>query len=115
MASVTSTIPGIGGGFITHTSQLINDGEFPEDNSKFVEEANLGDIIVGLGMADKNEVIEIDSHRLVWDSPHTLEKVCSVITENEHGDEIIGVIKINDGSRIQIHFNNPVKGRIILN
>lgn len=117
MASVTSSLPG--GGNIRFTSDLINDGEFPDDDGRFVEDTELpdlvGDIIVVGGLGDKHEILNIDSYSNVWDRTHSLEKVCSVTTENENGDEIKGLVSINDGTRIQVQFNSLVKGRIILN
>lgn len=118
MASVTSTLPG-GRSNVKYTSDLINDGEFPNSGGKYVEDINLPDfvenIIIADGLGDKNTVIPISTRISIWDKTHDLNKVCSITTMNENGIEVKGQILINDGTRVKIKFNSEQKGELILN
>lgn len=118
MASVTSTLPG-GRSNVKYTSDLINDGEFPNSGGKYVEDINLPDfvenIIIADGLGDKNTVIPVTPDSDTWDKIHDLNKVCAITTTDINGDEIIGQVLINDGVRVKIKFNSPQRGELILN
>lgn len=114
MASVSSSIPLIGGSYLTHTSQLINDGEFPDDNSRYVEESEIGDIIIDLGGTDKNKVFEYKD-KSTWHAEHKLDKIVSVTCMDSAGTTIEGQVTINDGDSVSVIFNVPVSGTMSLN
>lgn len=117
MASVSSNLPG-GSGLITRTSQLINDGEFPNDDSKFIESAELKDlvdeIVVVEGLADKN-FVKFFPLSTQWHTEHELKKIVSVTCTDTAGTVIEGQVTINDTTQVTVMFNFPVEGELALN
>lgn len=120
MAYVGSSLPGsIGGSNIKRTSQLINDGEFPNDGSKFIESNEIATIIeqtvVDIGYNDKNYYHTQNTPSTVWTIEHTLEKVVAVYVTDTAGSEIQGLVKTNNGTIVVIEFNIPIMGYAALN
>lgn len=119
MARVISSLGGVGGSNITKTSQLINDGEFPEDGAKFIENVDLpslvGDIIVVEGLGDKNFIHHQNFPSATWEINHDLDKKPSVTITDSADTVVEGQIIINDGVKVLITFNAPFTGIAILN
>lgn len=121
MARVSSSLPGSygGGSNIKRTSQLINDGEFPNDGSRFIESNEISSIIeqtvVDIGYNDKNHYHTQDVPAQIWNIPHTLEKVVAVTITDTAGTEIHGKVVKNTGTLVIIEFNVPVMGYAALN
>ena len=64
---------------------------------------------------DCRHIFEAVNPSTTWIIVHTLNSYPSVTILDDSGNEILAGIKYISSSRIEIHFNIPVKGRALLN
>lgn len=114
MAKTETDLPAIIEQSAERTSQLINDGEFAGDNSKFIEEKDVEDIIKEIIITQLQPQYFHFNNQTVISCDHNLQKIPSVIVMVGTEEVFADIEHTPDMNTTIVSFSNNLTGIIII-